>query len=245
MTLSEVYSLSGIIVYGKVLQHFATKINGKYVIEAEYEVMCVLKRGDVLIQDTITISGIGNMDKCSGTPVKQLLRAGDHSILALKNMTADHSKYELDEPMVHTSAGVHALKPYFLTLSKICGIQTWEMPQGANESHCPICGISDFAPEVSTLDTNATVCNFYESSVVFNMTECDLYMDFPLDFANEQTCVPTTYTSTCMTIVYRYPTATCQCGDEKVAQGPPVSQGTSVASMLAVLVMSALVFMSV
>lgn len=218
MTFSEVMSAADIIVYGEVIQHKATKINGTYLVEADYKVRCVFKRGKEPIHERITVTRISPRDQCMATPISEMLRIGDHSIVSIKKhdmMDANVVRYDLNEIMVATTAGFKALRPYFLTLSKLCGLQSWESPSGAVNNTCPVCGTADFSAEVKVLSDPTVVCNFGGNTTISDNTGCDLYMDFQLADANARTCVPANYADTCVSLTPRPATAVCDCGVQK------------------------------
>ncbi|KAH3877281.1 hypothetical protein DPMN_001144 [Dreissena polymorpha] len=218
MTFSEVMSSADILVYGETMQHKATKIDGTYVIEADYKVRCVFKRVMDPIEERITITRISPRDQCMGTPISEMLRIGDHSIVSIKKndiMDANVVRYDLNEVMAGTSAGFIALRPYFLTVSKLCGLQSWESPSGAVNNTCPVCGTANVSPEVSILSDPTVVCNFAGNATISDNTGCDLYMDFQLADANTRTCVQADYSNTCVNLTPRPNTAVCNCGVAK------------------------------
>lgn len=220
MGIMERFVQSEYVVYGRTMNHQANKVVQKdesmYIIDAIFQVNCVMKRGQSNIGEVIIVSGIAPRHDWSGTPVHTLMRVGDHVIIALKNSTG--GKFLLDEIMPKTSAAVRAYKPYFFSFSKICDTQTWEPPAGASANKCPICGINDFEVEIGTLNNTEdqlTTCSSTQNAVATDMTACDLYTEYSIDEANSQTCVPANFTESCTSLMYRTANAKCDCNPKK------------------------------
>lgn len=230
MGLMERLVQSSIVVYGRTVQHHADKVfldgSYQYVIDAVYEVHCVLKRAEDKINERIRITGIAPRDACSGTKSTNTMKVGDYSIVSLQNTTG--GLYIFHEIMPGTSAAVMALKPFLLSASKICDLQNWNPPAGAATNKCPICGIYDFPSDVKELNTAYTSpvnCIYTQNTVAINMTACDLYMEYSIDDANSRTCVPATFTQFCVRLLTRPPTATCTCDIKSEPKGLNVGKG--------------------
>jgi hypothetical protein len=194
-----------------------------------FEVSCVFKKWDDDVEEIITIAGIAPRDDCSGTLVQSIMRVGEHAIIALKK--SSDGKYDFDEIMPKTTAAVIAYKPYFFSIARICGMQNWEAPVGASTNKCPLCGTSDFDREIQSLDNSQhqlTNCLSTHNTIVTNMTECDLYMEYSIDESNNKTCVPVTNRQTCSTLLFRTTAATCDCNPKKKKATVGVGAGVTI-----------------
>lgn len=239
MGLMERLVQSSIVVYGKTTNHRANKVplNGvlQYVIDAEFQVLCVLKRAEDRINEHITITRIAPLDNCSGTKSNAVMKVGDYSIIALRNTTVG-GYYVYDEIMPARPAAVIGLKPYFFSIAKLCGMQNWQAPTGATVDSCPICGVSSFDSEVLAMDTvtyaNIKNCIYNTNAVVSNMTACDLYMEESIDDVNAKSCVPDTYFQTCVQLLARAPTAVCDCSMQVETKSVRVGAGVVIAPSL-------------
>lgn len=248
MSVMERFVQSKYVVYGRTINHQPRKsfVDGKkvFIIDAVFEVSCVFKKWDDQVEEIITISGIAPRDDCSGTLVQSIMRVGEHAIIALTK--SRDGSYDFDEIMPKTSAAVIAYKPYFFSLARICGMQTWEAPVGAGTNKCPLCGTKDFDSEIQSLDNsqhNLKNCLSTQSSIVTNMTECDLYMEYSIDESNTKTCVPVTNSQTCTTLLFRTSAASCDCNPKKEKPTLRVGAGVTIfpsAFMIVVVLFSLL-----
>lgn len=241
MNMMERFAQSPIVVYGKTEQHRANKVlldgSYQYVIDAIYEVHCVIRKAEESINEHITITRIAPLDVCSGSKTSNVMKVGDYSIVALRNATG--GLYVLDEVMPGTSAIEIAFKPYLFSLSKTCDLQSWHAPNGATTNRCPICGIANFDTNVKALDTTygaPTNCIISSTTVFTNMTACDLYMEYSVDSVNSQNCIPANYTQSCARLLTRPPTAVCDCNVKKKTKEVGVGQGVvSIPNLVVVL----------
>ncbi|KAL4225295.1 hypothetical protein ACF0H5_015985 [Mactra antiquata] len=221
MGLMERFVQSEYVVYGRTIGHTARKVittdKSYYAIDASFEVHCVFKKGDGIINSEITILDLSPRDECSGTPVTKLLRVGDLTIVALKD--EEDGKFSLDEILPLTTAAVRATKAYFFSLARICDLQAWEAPAGATINQCPVCGISDFDPEVAGMNVTVdrmSVCLSTGSYIVSDMASaCDIYTEYSLGDITSKTCVPADYNGACALLSYRTASPKCDCSNKK------------------------------
>ena len=207
------------VVYGRTIQHLSSvrTVYGQAmsVIDAMFEVYCVIKSGGETFNEIITIEGIAPRDGCSGS--RGNMQIGQEAFIALKP-TSD-GNFEFDEPMPAQSAVFSATKSNFMEISSLCGLQSWSQPEDAALNKCPICGVANFTNVLLGEDeTSATISCIVNGELVSgNSSNCDVI----LTANSEETeyCVPTSFDNTCTRLIYTLEQVNCVCTSNNVRGG--------------------------
>ena len=212
LTMEERLVLSDIVVYGKTKQHVASTANiggrSKFFIDAIFEVYCVLKSNEEIIDEEITIEAVAPRDGCSGT--NGYMGIESEAIVGLRK--GSDGKFVYDEVMPTLTATFSPSRSHLFAISQVCGIQQWQAPTGTLQKRCPICGISNFTEASLDADVNEELSPCVINGINFgNGTDCNLFQNKP---DNTTVCIPTTYSQTCHQILVFESTVTCDCSKD-------------------------------
>ena len=210
LTMGERLSAANSVVYGRTVQHLSGTQTmfgrTRSVIDALFEVYCILKSGDENFEQIIRIEGIAPRDGCSGS--KGNMQIGQEAFLALRPTV--EGNYEFDEIMPTQSAVFKATKSNFLEISSFCGLQTWLPPINATNDMCPVCGVANFTNSVMETDAGSSSppC-IVNGELVSNTTDCDMILTG--DTAVDETCISSTFADTCTRLIYSFNDVSCAC----------------------------------
>lgn len=201
--------MASAVVYGKTTEHKASRIqvDGEpfYVIDAVFEVYCILKQGPDPISEKITIKRISPRDGCSGT--LQNMKTGEEAIVAIKS--TDQGDFEYDEVMPTLSATFPATKTNIISVSSACYLQAWSPPVDARTNRCPICGVSNFTDDVMATAIGSNLPCVFDGTQFSNVSNCDSFTTIDIDIS--ASCMPINYNQTCTKIMYNPTPVTCFC----------------------------------
>lgn len=210
------------VVYGRTVQHLSRvhKAFGQTtsVIDAIFEIYCVIKSGGEIFEKEIRIEGISPRDGCSGS--KGNMQIGQEAFIALK--PTSEGNFEFDEVMPTLSAVFAATRTNFQEISSFCGLQAWESPVNATINKCPVCGVADFTSAVTDLDEseNTLTCivnGELVSNTLDNITACDFLLSENTN--PEDNCIPSTFANTCTRLLVTYDKVNCVCASNTEAGG--------------------------
>ena len=210
LTMGERLLAANAVVYGRTIQHLASMrtVFGRTsaVVDALFEVNCVIKSGEADIGPVITIEGVTPRDACSGSTGN--MQIGQEAFVALKP-TAD-GNFEFDEVMPAQSAVFQATRSNFLEISRLCGLQSWLPPVNATVDSCPVCGVANFTSSVMATDdsTGSSPC-IINGALVSNSSDCDVILTGTSN--TEDNCIATTFANTCTHLLYSFEEVVCVC----------------------------------
>ena len=210
LTMGERLLSANSVVYGKTVQHLASRrmVFGRpsSVIDALFEVYCVIKSGETDIGTIITIEGVTPRDGCSGS--KRFMQIGQEAFIALKP-TAE-GNFEFDEVMPVQSAVFPATHSNFLEISRICGLQSWLPPENATANMCPVCGVANFTSAVvASDDTSGAQPCIINGALVSNGTNCDVILTGST--STQEICIAENFANTCTQLIYSVQEVICEC----------------------------------
>ena len=230
------------VVYGRTVQHLSS-IRTLYghtmsVIDAMFEIYCVIKSGGETFSEIIIIEGIAPRDGCSGS--RGNMQIGQEAFIALK--PTSEGNFEFDEPMPAQSAVFEATKANFMEISSLCGLQSWSQPENASVNKCPICGIANFTDVVLGEDATSTSisCIVNGELVSGNSTTCDVMLTANTD--EIEYCVPTSFSNTCTRLIYSFNRVNCVCTSNNDGGGGFVNVSGAEKGGLSLLAALGLVF---
>ena len=197
------------VIYGRTVQHLSSvrTVYGQTmsVIDALFEVYCVLKSGGETFGEIILIEGIAPRDGCSGS--RGNVQIGQEAFIALK--PTSEGNFEFDEVMPAQSAVFSATKTNFLEISSLCGLQSWSPPANATVNKCPVCGVTNFTEVLLGEDETSTTisCIVNGELVSGNSTNCDVMLSTNTD--ENENCIPTSFDNTCTRLLYTREQVNC------------------------------------
>lgn len=131
LDMKQMLSYSQVVVIGREVSNITIFES----ININLEVHCVLKSDGYNVYENITIFSFFPVSKCSGTSGSY--KQGDLIMVGLRRI-GNHT-FQWDEHVPITSVAFRVTVDNLVEVSTVCGLQTWNKPEGAIVDKCPIC----------------------------------------------------------------------------------------------------------
>ena len=156
MSMEELLIKAGVVIYGKDVGH--GKFRLPTMVDARFDVYCVIKKGRNLIPSQVIIEDILNGDGCSA--VSGQTEVGKEYIIGLERELSGFMSYSDINPPQKTAFPVSAEN--LNKLAATCDLDNWEPPSTGDQFRCPVANKPRFCTKVRDPDELNASSSQYE-----------------------------------------------------------------------------------